>query len=130
MTLPDALRAIADRLPDPAAVRRRNKCRAQECGHVKSAHRLPLVEDGACLVCDCLGWDPMTLQEWDAVFAAPDSASAPVADEERATGEGQTSPPAASPSAPTAPEQVAARKRAPATAAGRLAPATLAASWT
>ena len=102
MTLPAQLRAIADRLDAAEEERRASLAELMEIGA------------GALAVLDPV---------WD-------DASVLVADEERVPGEGQTSPPAASPSAPIhAPGQVAARNRAPATAAGRPAPAIPPDAW-
>lgn len=55
--------------PTPAEVRRRTTCRA--CRHRRWEHAEPIVDDGHCEVtdCGCVGWDPMTAEEWRAVYA-------------------------------------------------------------
>lgn len=57
-------------MPDPIEVRRRTRC--TRCGHAKAEHAEPIVYDGHCLAtgCECVGFDPMTADEWRAVMAA------------------------------------------------------------
>ncbi len=61
--------------PDPAEVRQRSgpchaKTPAGECGHSKAVHGRDVIHDGHCRIerCGCVGWDPMTDDEWKAVL--------------------------------------------------------------
>lgn len=56
-------------IPDPAEVRERTTC--TRCPHARANHAEPIVHDGHCTTasCDCVGFDPMTDDEWRAVMA-------------------------------------------------------------
>jgi len=45
-------------------------CHSRGCGHVKSDHAAPLVEDGHCTApaCPCTGWDPLATEHWARLF--------------------------------------------------------------
>jgi hypothetical protein len=66
--------------PDPEEVRQRQgPCRAPGCGHTKGQHGLDVLGPGRALPgrcevggCRCIGWDPMTSDEWAAVMAGSD----------------------------------------------------------
>lgn len=58
--------------PDPVEVRQRTgPCHTEGCGHDRHWHAEP-ISDGHCEYggCRCMGWDPMTADEWRAVYAA------------------------------------------------------------
>jgi hypothetical protein len=62
--------------PDPAEVRdRTGPCYTPGCGHTKAQHALDVLGPGKALPahcavpgCPCVGWDPMTSDEWSAVM--------------------------------------------------------------
>lgn len=66
-------------IPDAAEVRARiGPCHTTGCGHTKAQHATEPspTEPGKWLPahcgvdnCPCLGWDPMTTEEWTAVMA-------------------------------------------------------------
>lgn len=49
-------------------------CHSEGCGHRQDEHASPIVENGRCLHpvtgCPCIGWDPLTQEQWDTVYAA------------------------------------------------------------
>lgn len=61
-------------VPVPSVWPADHRCTSPGCGHARGLHAEPLVQDGRCTVVDpaaclCLGWDPMTDDEWREVYA-------------------------------------------------------------
>lgn len=48
------------------------RCTTEGCGHRMDEHQEPLVQDGRCgwFTCRCMGWDPLTEDQWRVVYAA------------------------------------------------------------